>query len=653
MKKIILPSLLMTQILTANVFADNELKTSDVFVTATRTPISKNNVIADVTTISSEEIERAGSSSLPELLQRQPGIEISNLGGSGKVSTLSLRGTSSTHSVVLIDGMRVGAATSGFSAIEHIPLSQIEKIEILRGPASSLYGQDAIGGVIQIFTKKGVEGFKPYVGIGYGSYNTSNFQSGIRGGNNQTTYAINFSAMNTGGFSAFIPNPNNTSGAVTNAANLDKDGYKNYSLSSSLNHKINQDYEIDFQYFLSKGKNKFDQRFANFSPFVDFKNEARQESYGLNLKGQINNAWQSSIKIGQSTDKYLDKQKFNPNIGDFLPDPILGCGGFCGAQDSTLVDLYKTTQNQFAWQNNIKLNKGSLTLLYDFLEQKIKTTDLYEKTQRTNNGLMVGYGVIEDKHNFQANLRKDFSSVYDDVVTGNVGYAFAFNSNWTVASSYGTAFVSPSFNYLYSLADTYALGNPNLKPEKSKNIEGSIRYKDDSGSISLTMFQNKIDDFIIYSNPTFITGSRNTTQNLNKAEIQGLTISGDQFLGHFQIKGSITSQSAKNEDTDLYLPRRAKTFGNINLNYYIGYWNLGIEESFSDKRFDDKENMIKLSGYALTNIVADYKINDKLKLNLRLNNVFDKDYSLAAEGSSGFRYQTPGRSLFANLRYDF
>ena len=645
----------MTQLFTVNVFADSTLKTSDVFVTATRVPIAKNNVIADVTTISSEDIERAGSSSLPELLQRQPGIEISNLGGAGKVSTLSLRGTSSTHSIVLIDGMRVGAATSGFSAIEHIPLSQIEKIEILRGPASSLYGQDAIGGVIQIFTKKGVDGFKPYVGIGYGSYNTSNFQSGIRGGNNQTTYAINFAAMNTDGFSAFIPNPNNTSGAVTNAANLDKDGYKNYSLSSSLNHKINQDYEIDLQYFLSEGKNKFDQQFANFAPFVDFKNEARQKSYGLNLKGQINNAWQSSIKIGQSTDKYLDKQKWNPNIGVYDPTPTSswGCGGFCGAQDSSLVDLYKTTQNQFTWQNNIKLNKGSLTLLYDFLEQKIKTTDLYEKTQRTNHGVMVGYSLIEDKHNFQSNFRKDFNSAYDDAVTGNIGYAYSINSNWTIASSYGTAFVSPSFNYLYSLADTYALGNPNLKPEKSKNIEGSIRYKDDSGSISLTMFQNKIDDFIIYSNPTYSTGSRTTTQNLNKAEIQGLTISGDQFLGHFQIKGSVTSQSAKNEDTDKYLPRRASLIGNISLNYYIGQWNIGVEETFSGNRFNDAANTVNLSGYALTNIVADYKINDKLKLNLRLNNVFDKDYSLAAEGESGFRYQTAGRNIFANLNYDF
>jgi len=625
----------MTQLFTANVFADNELKTSDVFVTATRTPISKNNVIADVTTISSEDIERAGSSSLPELLQRQPGIEISNLGGPGKVSTIGIRGTSSTHSIVLVDGIRLSAATTGFSAIEHIPLSQIEKIEIVRGPASSLYGQDAIGGVIQIFTKKGVDGFKPYVDIGYGSYNTSNFKSGVRAGNNQTTYAINFAAMNSDGFSAFVPNPAN----AANSKNLDKDGYKNYSLSSSLSHKINQDYEIDLQYFLSNGKNQFDNRFANFSPSFhgNYRNEIKLETYAMNIKGQINKAWQSSIKLSQSTDKYLDLQKLN---------------NFTFEDDANLKDLYKTTQDQLSWQNNVALPRGSITLLYDFLKQRIKTTDVYEKTQRTNHGVMVGYSLIEDKHNFQSNFRKDFNSVYEDAVTGNIGYAYSIDPNWTIASSYGTAFVSPSFNFLYSLADSFALGNPNLKPEKSKNIEGSIRYKDDSGSMSLTMFQNKIDDFIIYTAPAE-AGSRTSTQNLNNAEIQGLTISGDQFFGHFQMKGSLTSQSAKNEDTDKYLPRRASLIGNINLNYYIGNWNIGVEETFSGKRFDDKENIVNLSGYALTNIVTDYKINDKLKLNLRLNNVFDKDYSLAAEGRSGFKYQTPGRSLFANLRYDF
>ena len=141
MKKIILLGLLMTQFFSKNILADNELKTSDVFVTATRTPIAKNNVIADTTIISEEEIQRAGSSSLVDLLQKQPGIEISNTGGPGQISSIFLRGTNSGHVVVLIDGLRIDSITSGLTAFSNIPISQIKKIEIVRGSASSKIGR--------------------------------------------------------------------------------------------------------------------------------------------------------------------------------------------------------------------------------------------------------------------------------------------------------------------------------------------------------------------------------------------------------------------------------------------------------------------------------------------------------------------------------
>ena len=623
MKKIILPSLLITQILTANVFADNELKTADVFVTATRTPISKNNVIADTTTITEEEIKRAGLSSLSELLQRQPSIEISNNGGQGKVSTFSIRGTSSTHSIVLIDGIRINAATSGFTAIENIPLSQIEKIEILRGPASSLYGPDAIGGVIQIFTKKGLEGFKPYIGIGYGRYNTSSLQTGLRGGDSQTTYAINFSGINTDGFSAFVPNL----ASPSNTFNLDKDKYKNYGLSTSLNHKINESYEVNFQYLLTQAKNKYDNSYAYYYPGIDFRNTSRNEAYSLALNAQINSAWKSSIKISRGIDEYVDKQLYDWNLYTYI------------AQNN----LYKTTQDQFTWQNNIELSKGTLTLLYDRLEQKIK---------RVNDGFMIGYSLIENKHNFQTNIRKDFNSNYDDSLTGNIGYAYMINQNWTFATSAGTAFVSPTFNFAYATADPDARGNPDLKPEKSKNVEASIRYKNDTGALSFTAFDNEIRDFIIYTYGM----TPQSTANLNKAKIQGFSVMGSQFIGHFQISGSVTSQSPKNEDTEKYLPYRSALLGNINLNYFIGNWNFGLENTGSGSRYDDKANTRKISGYVLTNFVADYKFSDQLKINLRLNNALDKDYTLNIEGNpntTGFKYQTPGRSLFANLHYDF
>jgi vitamin B12 transporter len=633
MKKIIVSSLLITQLFTANVFADNELKTSDVFVTATRTPIAKNNVIADTTTISEAEIERAGLSSLTELLQRQPSIEINNNGGQGKVSTFGIRGTSSTHSIVLIDGIRINAATSGFTALENIPLSQIEKIEILRGPASSLYGPDAIGGVIQIFTKKGLEGFKPYIGIGYGRYNTSSLQTGLRGGDSKTSYAINFSGTKTDGFSAFVPN----SLSSANSLNLDKDGYKNYGLTTSLNHKINENYEVNFQYLLTRAKNKYDNAAANLSPGIDFRNTAKTEAYALSLNAQINSSWKSSIKISRGIDEYLDKQLYDWNFYTFI------------AQNN----LYKTTQDQLTWQNNIQLSKGSLTFLYDRLEQKIKTTEYYQKNKRVNNGFMVGYSLTENKHNFQTNIRKDFNSNYDDSLTGNLGYAYMINQNWTFATSAGTAFVSPTFNFAYATADPDALGNADLKPEKSKNIEASIRYKDETRALSFTAFDNEIRDFIIYTYGM----TPQSTMNLNKAKIQGLSLSGSQFIGHFQISGSVTNQSPKNEDTEKYLPYRSNLLGNINLNYFIGNWNFGVENTGSGIRYDDKANTRKINGYILTNFVADYKFSDQLKINLRLNNALDKDYTINIEGNPntpyGFKYQTPGRSLFANLHYDF
>ena len=622
----------MAQLFTTNVFADNELKTADVFVTATRTPISKNNVIADTTTITEEEIKRAGLSSLSELLQRQPSIEISNNGGQGKVSTFGIRGTSSTHSIVLIDGIRINAATSGFTAIENIPLSQIEKIEILRGPASSLYGPDAIGGVIQIFTKKGLEGFKPYIGIGYGRYNTSSLQTGLRGGDSQTTYAINFSGINTDGFSAFVPNL----ASPSNTFNLDKDKYKNYGLSTSLNHKINESYEVNFQYLLTQAKNKYDNSYAYYYPGIDFRNTSRNEAYSLALNAQINSAWKSSIKISRGIDEYVDKQLYDWNLYTYI------------AQNN----LYKTTQDQFTWQNNIELSKGTLTLLYDRLEQKIKTTEYYQKNKRVNDGFMIGYSLIENKHNFQTNIRKDFNSNYDDSLTGNIGYAYMINQNWTFATSAGTAFVSPTFNFAYATADPDARGNPDLKPEKSKNVEASIRYKNDTRALSFTAFDNEIRDFIIYTYGM----TPQSTANLNKAKIQGLSLSGSQFIGHFQISGSVTSQSPKNEDTEKYLPYRSALLGNINLNYFIGNWNFGLENTGSGSRYDDKANTRKISGYVLTNFVADYKFSDQLKINLRLNNALDKDYTLNIEGNpntTGFKYQTPGRSLFANLHYDF
>jgi len=632
LRKILIALLLYSSFVYAEEYTLKEI----LVTTPTRKSENQKNIIANTTVITEEEIEQAGLSSLSELLQKQSGIEISNLGGPGKVSSINIRGTSSTHSIILLDGMRIGASTSGMTAIENLPLSQIEKIEIVRGPASSLYGQDGIGGVIQIFTKKGREGFHPYLSIGYGRYQTKQLNAGISGGNKTTSYALNISGTNTDGFSAFVPD----SSKASNTQNLDKDKYKNRSISSTLSYNLNKDYKIDLQYFLTTGRNMFDNRFANSSPDQNYRDKSKQEVYAMKTTGQINKLWESSIKIGKSTDLYSAQQHYNMDTFVYDPD---------------VVDLYETTQYQMTWQNNIKLNKGSLVMLYDFLQEKIDTTDLYDKTKRTNNGFVLGYNIEYNQNTLQTSLRKDLNSQYNNETTGNIGYAYQINPQWKISSSFGTAFVAPSFNHLYSSVDSWALGNPDLKPEKSKNIEGSIKYQDNSKSFSLTAYQNAIKDFIIYE--AIAENSRTNTQNLNEAKIQGVTLTGDQSFEHIQLKGSLTAESPKNKDTNKYLPRRAKLYGNLSINYYIQEWIFGIEQIGSGSRYDDKANNNKIEGYMITNLIANFALNEKTTINFRLDNAFDKAYALAYEGSqsssTGYIYQTPGRSLYTNLRYDF
>lgn len=620
---IVLPILLaVPQIATA----DLELEEIEV-TTPLRFPEKAKNVIADTTVITSDEIKRAGLSSLPQLLQQQPGIEVSNTGGPGKVSSINIRGTSSTHSIILIDGLRVGSSTSGTTAIQNIPLSQIERIEIVRGPVSSLYGQDGIGGVIQIFTKKGKRGFHPYVSAGYGRYQTKEMAAGVAAGNDSTSFALNLSGMNTDAFSAFVPNDN----ARANTPNLDGDTYRNRSVTSNLTHQFTDKVNIDFQYYLSTGRNMFDNRFANFDrTFVDYKDKTKQEAYSTKLTGKINDNWESSLKIGKSTDLNSAQQKF-----------------IASANVPGEIDKFETSQYQLAWQNNINFDYGSLVLLYDYLKEEIDTTTDYDKDDRDNNGFVIAYNTQYEKHTLQTSLREDINSQYDNETTGSIGYAYQINDQWKASSSFGTAFVAPSFNFLYFPTGS----NPELKPETSKNIEASLNYSKNSTSVSLTAYQNTIDDFIISNADTGFT-----PENLNKAKIQGMTLAADHFFGNLQLKGSVTNESPSNEDTDNDLPLRANLYGSAHLNYYVQDWIFGVEQISSGSRYNDADNTVEIAGYMLTNLVTNYVFNEKFTVNVRLDNALDKDYALAYTGNpstTGFAYQTPGRSLSANLRYDF
>lgn len=614
MHKIIMAGLLGL-LLSSNIFAaEINSQTEEVVVTASRIAQTRESVVADVSVINSEEIQRAGQSTLIELLQTQPGVEISSNGGPGKTSSVFLRGTNSSHVVVLVDGMRINSATAGTTTFENIPLSQIEKIEILRGPASSLYGQDAIGGVIQIFTKKGKGRPRFYAAIGYGTYDTKTAEAGVLGSAGGTSFALNASSYDTNGFSAY----------KTNDANFDdNDGYRNLAFTGSISHRIKEGHDVGVQFFQSEGKTRFDNRFNIFNPTPDFSSNAdvSQLSYALTSNNQITSRWLSKLRLGEGIDETVDNNELSR-------------------------DRFKTKQRQYSWQNDISLPLGTLTLLYDRLEERVFSTTDYDQDHRNNDGFVVSYLLDAGAHALQASYRSDHNTQFGTNDTGSIAYGYKLNSNWRVTGSYGTAFKAPSFNDLYFPG----FSNPNLKPEKSRNIEASLRYESNTSSASITAYENNIRDLITldFINPPFIF-------NVNEARIQGLTLAAAQQWQDWQLRASADIQSPRDRETDNLLVRRANRHASANLSRDWGDWRFGTEAISSSARYNDAANEFRMGGYTVFNLTTDYKINPEWKLQARINNLFDKDYALAFDGdpaNGGFVYNTPGSNLFVSIRFE-
>lgn len=596
-------------------------QTEEVVVTASRIEQARSNVIADISTITRDEIERAGQSTLVELLQMQPGIEITNAGGAGKSSGIFIRGTNSSHVIVLVDGIRMNSATAGTTTFENLPVALIDKIEILRGPATSLYGQDAIGGVIQIFTKKGKGEPQFYAGIGYGRYHTKTADAGVHGAIGDTGFALGISSYHTDGFSALkTSNPNLS----------DDDGYRNLSFTGSLSHKIADGHEVGLQLLHSSGHARYDNRF-NIDPFFPADNPAfsdhasiEQYSYALTSKNQFTDNWLSTMRFGEGADhvsNYSATNLFNPDSRS----------------------MFRTRQQQYSWQNDLTLPLGTLTLLYDRLQERVRSTTNFDQTRRNNDGFHIGYLLDYGAHSAQINYRSDHNSRFGTNDTGSIGYGYRLSDYWRITVSHGTAYKAPTFNDLFYPG----FSNPDLKSEKSRNTEASIRYSNSDSNASLTLYENKIKDLIALD-------ASFTPANINKARIQGMTLAGSHAWRNWQLGGSIDIQSPRDRETDNLLVRRANRHAALNASYLWNNWRLSAEVIASSARYNDPANQQRLAGYSLTNLTADYAISKEWKLQARLNNLFNKDYALAYDGdpaADGFIYRTPKSNLFVSIRY--
>ena len=604
-----------------------------MFVTATRSHQESDNLLSDISIINYDEINKSGSTSIVDLLQRQPGIEISNSGGLGKQSSIYMRGANANQLIVLVDGVRMNSITTGLTSFENLPLSQIEKIEILRGPTASLYGSDGIGGVIQIFTKKNKSGFNPYANFGYSRYATKTNTIGFTAGAEKLRYGFHLNSIDSNGFSSLQTNE---------AIIKDDDGFNSLNINGNIEYDFDKDNSVKLSLLSNQGHNEYDNRYRSFygNTVPNVKNKMLNQNINLLFKNKFLHNWDSQLLLSSSFDKYTDQQIINAN--------------YDGLERSNLY--YQTIQNEFNWTNNIQSSIGSFTFAIDRLEQKLSSNNAYDENRRNNTGYVFNYIKDFGPHIIHGSYRVDLNTHSGTNNTKSIGYGFKFNHYWKASLQYGEAFKNPTFNDLYAAYDQYYTPNPNLQSETSKNIEANINFVDESNNLKVTVFENRINDLI-----TLYTCGWNTCiENSSSAKITGLTITGNKYIGHTQLYSSLTTQSADTENDGIHskLARRASFFGTFGITHYFDDWTVGTELTGSGSKYNDRENNAPIPGYIISNFFINKLLGNNWQMNFRVNNLLDKEYYFAYEGnptigaSNAYRYNNPGRSAFINLIYE-
>jgi vitamin B12 transporter len=585
-----------------------------IVVTPTRVAEKTSAVISDITVITAQEIAAAGQTSLVELLQSQPGVEVIQSGGTGSLASVFIRGGNSGHTLVLVDGLRVGSATVGTTPLENIALDQVERIEILRGPASSLYGADAVAGVIQIFTKQGHGTPKPSVTVGAGSYGLLQGQVDYGGeaGNTRFNLGAGYSRTN-GGFSAARPG--------TYGYNPDKDGDTRRNIHLNVDHALDERNHIGLTAMANLDYVDFDDGTA--------KDVAHNEVNGVSAwwKGRLSGQWTSQLRAGLG-------QNHTQNFSLGIP-----------------TSRFDTDQAQYLWQNDFALSGGNLTVSLERNEAHVGSSTAYTITRRTVNAGQLGYLGQWGAHTLQASLRYDDYSDFGGHGTGTLGYAYALNAAWRASASYGTSFKAPTFNDMYWPNQYGFQGNPNLTPEQGRNFETSLRYQNGVNHAGATVYRNNLKDLIVYAYSPPIS----TMQNVNRATLEGITLDGGTELADVRIRASVDFQQPTNDATGKLLNYRARRHGTLDVSKVLDRWELGATLVASGSRFADLANTTSLPGYARLDVRAQYRINPEWQILMRVNNVLDANYQLVAGYDSSFQlvpaFNTPGINGLVALQY--
>lgn len=579
------------------------LTLDSLVVTAARWPQALSELVADVTVIGAEEIARAGAQSLAELLRRVPGVEIVMNGGPASTSGVFLRGANSNQTLVLIDGQRVGSSASGTAALEAIPIDVIDRIEILRGPASNLYGADAIGGVIQVFTRNGGDVFAAHASAGYGTYRTSVASGGVSGAAGAWRYALDVGHRQSDGFNA-IANPANFS------FNDDRDGYRGDDASGSVSLRLAPEQELSVRFLKSRLDAQFDAE-----PGFDDRTITTVDSLALASRNRLTGWWTSQLEAGQTDDISDSRTGFGPG-------------------------RFTTRQRLYVWQNDFLLLRGSLGVALERREERVGGDAAFAINSRNTNAAVGVYRLAEGPHAVQLNLRRDDSTQFGARTTGALAYGYGFAPGWRASAGYGTAFKAPTFNDLYYPG----FSNPDLKPETARNAEVALRYASEALAAGIVAYRNRVRDLIVFECDADFNCA---PQNVAAATLQGVTLDMRFRRGATVATASVDLQRPEDDASGLLLPRRARRHAALAVEHPLGPVQVRAELSASSARFDDAANTRRMGGYALINLLVEWPFEARWTAFARLDNLLDKHYELAAD------YRTAGATLFAGVRWRY
>ena len=572
-----------------------------ITVTATRTPVNIDTALASVVVISQADIARIQPKSVNDILATVAGIDITSQGGRGQNSSLFLRGANSNHTLVLVDGIRVSSASLGATNTQAIAPELIERIEIVKGPRAAIWGSDAIGGVIQIFTRK-LDSNEFFAGATIGSDNYQQLKAGagFKHGNGHTSISVNHEESD--GFD------------VLKTAEDDKDGFDFDSIAIKGQQQINEQLAIDWLARADQGDSEYDNAYGGANE-TETRNHAWLVRGTYNaMIGHVQNS--TTVTLGQNRD-------YSENGGEHLP--------------SSATTKFETRRDQFSIFNHAQVFPFlQFNLGVDFYQESLDGTTSYDEDERNVTGVFAHSLYSKDSLTLEAAVRYDDVEGVDSETTYNAGVGYQISRDTRIALNAGSGFKAPTFNDLYYPSDPYSAGNPDLVSETSDTVELVLATRFAQVDMGFNVYQTDVENLIVWQpDANFFY----KPENVNKVEIKGV-----EFTANYQGLGGQHQISASYVDTEdkatgEQLIRRAKDQFSYQFDTSFGDLAVYVEYQYHGKRDDSDFTLgkVELDSYHLVNVSASYPITTNLTLESRITNAFDENYQTALNYNTGER----------------